>query len=188
MFRKNLGESAYMGMLGPHHARALYNLIEANRDHLRQWLPWVDITVTPRDSQMWIQGALKQFADNRELHAGIWWQDSLAGVIGGRFNWQHQYAILGYWLGADFQGKGLVTRACQAMVNHCFSSLGLNRVEIRCATENLRSRAIPQRLGFKQEGVIREAEFLYDHYVDHVVYGLLAREWAQNIYPDPKFS
>ena len=43
--------------------------------------------------------------------------------------------------------------------------------------DNHKSRAIPERFGFKKEGMIRQAEWLYDHYVDHIIYGLLAREW-----------
>jgi len=132
---------------------------------------------------MWIQGALKQFADNRELHAGIWFEDNLAGVIGCRFSWQNHSAVIGYWLGSEYQGKGLMTSACKTFLSHCFSALNLNRIEIRCAVNNNRSRAIPLRLGFRQEGIIKEAEWLYDHYVDHVVYGLLAREWIQGIMP-----
>jgi ribosomal-protein-serine acetyltransferase len=66
------------------------------------------------------------------------------------------------------------------LVDYAFNELGLNRLEIRCATENTKSRAIPQRLGFKQEGTIRQAEWLYDHYVDLVVYGILASEWSDS--------
>jgi len=70
-----------------------------------------------------------------------------------------------------------MTKACIAMIHHIFNDLHLNRVEIRCAVLNSKSRAIPERLGFSQEGTIREAEWLYDHFVDHIVYSLLAREW-----------
>jgi ribosomal-protein-serine acetyltransferase len=55
----------------------------------------------------------------------------------------------------------------------------MHKVEIRAASGNKKSRAVPERLGFKQEGCIRQAEWLYDHYVDHVVYGMLDLEWAQ---------
>ena len=53
----------------------------------------------------------------------------------------------------------------------------LNRVEIRAAVGNERSRSIPERLGFRQEGVLRKAELVGDRYVDHAVYATLASEW-----------
>jgi ribosomal-protein-serine acetyltransferase len=84
---------------------------------------------------------------------------------------------LGYWLGEEYQGKGLVTAACRALVEHAFGELGLNRVVISCATENEKSCAIPERLGFRREGIERQAEWLYDHFVDHVTYSALASEW-----------
>jgi ribosomal-protein-serine acetyltransferase len=69
-----------------------------------------------------------------------------------------------------------MTAACRAVVRHAFAEMHLQRVVIRCAVENRRSRAIPERLGFKLEGVEREAEWLYDHFVDLAVYSLLERE------------
>ena len=72
-----------------------------------------------------------------------------------------------------------MTRACRALVTHAFRELGLHRVEIRAAPGNRRSRAIPERLGFRQEGILRDAEWPYDHYVDLVVYAMLADEWEE---------
>jgi len=184
MFRKALGNNAYLALLEHRHAHDMFSLIDTNRDHLRQWLPWVDATATPRESKLWIKEALKLYAEGRELHAGIWVETDMAGIIGCRFQWQNHAAVIGYWLGQEYQGMGLMTDACKALLHYCYTALGLNRVEIRCAVENRRSRAIPQRLGFKEEGTVREAEWLYDHYVDHVIYGLLAREWMQGICPD----
>ena len=84
---------------------------------------------------------------------------------------------LGYWIGEAYQGRGLVTASCRALITHAFDEARLNRVEIRCAVENRKSRAIPARLGFRQEGLLRDAEWLYDHFVDHVVYATLVKEW-----------
>ena len=66
-----------------------------------------------------------------------------------------------------------MTRSCRALIDHAFSTLGLHRVVIRCAVENHRSRAIPERLGFTLEGIERESQWLYDHFVDLAIYALL---------------
>ena len=56
--------------------------------------------------------------------------------------------------------------------------MDMNKVRISVAEENARSRAIPERLGFKIEGIAREAEWLYDHYVNHVLYAAIKSEWV----------
>jgi ribosomal-protein-serine acetyltransferase len=85
---------------------------------------------------------------------------------------------IGYWLAAPWQGKGIMTTACAALIDHAFKELKLHRVEIRCATGNARSRAIPERLGFVKEGVIRQGEWVNDRFLDLAVYGMLATDWA----------
>ena len=103
---------------------------------------------------------------------------SFAGTIG--FNEIHKanrIGVVGYWLGEECQGNGIMSKAFKALIDYRFNELKLNRIEVRVALENKKSRALPQRFGFKEEGHIRQAEWLYDHYVDHVVYGLLASEW-----------
>ncbi|MNV95651.1 putative ribosomal N-acetyltransferase YdaF [compost metagenome] len=70
-----------------------------------------------------------------------------------------------------------MTSACRVFIDYAMLEMELNRVEIRCATENLSSRAIPERLGFVLEGIVREAEKLPSGYVHHAVYGMLRREW-----------
>jgi ribosomal-protein-serine acetyltransferase len=69
-----------------------------------------------------------------------------------------------------------MTRAVRAVVEHAFKDLGLHRVEIRCAVGNARSRAIPERLGFRQEGVLRDAEHVLGRRLDVVLYSRLATD------------
>ena len=97
-----------------------------------------------------------------------------------KIDWLNRSTSIGYWLGESYQGKGLITKACSKVLEYSFGRMGLNRIEIRCATENLKSRAIPERLGFKDEGIIRDAEWLYDHYVDHIIYGMLESQWRSS--------
>ena len=86
---------------------------------------------------------------------------------------------MGYWLASEFRGRGVMTKACQAVVEAAFTHYQLHRIEIRCATGNKRSCAIPRRLGFDYEGTLREAEWLYDHFVDLEVYSMLEQNWPR---------
>jgi ribosomal-protein-serine acetyltransferase len=72
-----------------------------------------------------------------------------------------------------------MTPSCRAVVDHLFGTVDLHRLTIRCAAENQRSRAVAERLGFTLEGISRDAEWLYDHFVDHAVYGLLKGDKSQ---------
>jgi ribosomal-protein-serine acetyltransferase len=94
-------------------------------------------------------------------------------------DWQNRSITLAYWLREEDQGKGFTTAACRVLVDHVFVELGLNWVGIACVVENERSRAVPERLGFQHEGVQRQAEWLYDHLVNHTVYAALEREWGR---------
>ncbi|MFZ5966366.1 MAG: GNAT family N-acetyltransferase [Bacillota bacterium] len=178
MFKMTIDKDIELRILEERHAQEDYLLIEKNRDYLRQWLPWVDSTKSCEDVKRFISSCLIQFANNDGFTTGIWYKGNFAGVIGYHgVNWSHKKVSIGYWLGSEYTGFGIMTRACKAMVGYAFSELGLHRVEIRCAEKNVRSRAIPERLGFKNEGTLRDEEWLYDHYVSHVVYGMLNSEW-----------
>ena len=178
MFQWDLGGGVVLRMFDGRHAEALFRLTERNREHLRPWMPWVDQVRTSMDSAAFIQSGLQQFAHDNGFQAGIWLRDELAGAIGYHYwHWGNRRTELGYWLGADYQGQGLMTRACRALTGYAFAELGLQRVEIQCATTNRPSRAVPERLGFVEEGVRRQAEWLHDHFVDLVVYSMLRDEW-----------
>ncbi len=162
------------------HAQEVAERVDQNRAYLRQWLPWVDNSRTVEDSKAFIKYSLQQFANNEGFQTGIWYKGKFAGGIGYHaIDWVDRKVEMGYWLDESFQGKGLMTKACRTLITYAFAELGLNKVEIYCATENIRSCAIPKRLGFQQEGILRDAEWIYDHFVDHAVFGMLAREWQR---------
>ena len=161
-------------------AADLFALTDANRAHLRTWLPWLDGVRRLEDTRAFIRTAEMQASRNDGAQFAVRVDGAIAGVIGHhRIDWRNRHTSLGYWLGAAYQGRGLVTAACRSLVAHAFDAARLNRVEIRCAVGNRRSCAIPRRLGFRQEGVLREAEWLYDHFVDHVIFGMLASDWRR---------
>lgn len=178
MIRLTVNADIELRLLEVEDAEELFALVDRNREHLRHWLPWVDGTTTVEDSRQFRLQGLERFAENGSFDAGIWHKGKLAGVIGlHRIAWAERKSSIGYWLGEEFQGKGLMTMACRAILQYAFEELELNRIEIKVATGNARSGAIPERLGFTHEGVLRDDGWLYDHHVDHDVFSLLRREW-----------
>ena len=159
-------------------ADELFQVTDENRSYLRQWLPWLDRIKRIEDTRAFIRAVKVQSAQKNGTQLALRLHSDIIGIIGyHQIDWRNRLTSLGYWVGEAHQGKGVVTAACRALVSHTFHEVMLNRIEIRCAVGNLKSRSIPQRLGFSEEGLIRDAEWLYDHFVDHIVYAMLARDW-----------
>ena len=178
MFERSIDEHTSLRMLELSDAEAIFALVDVSRAYLREWLPWVDATQTANDTRSFIQSALDRYAQQNGMACRITFQGHIAGIIDmNRIDWTNSITEIGYWLRPDYQGRGIITKSCQALIHYAFAELGLNRVEIRAAPGNAKSRAIPERLGFMREGVLREAERLYDRYVDNVVYAMLRRDW-----------
>jgi ribosomal-protein-serine acetyltransferase len=159
-------------------AGAVFALVEANRSHLRRWLPWVDATRSVGDIREFLRRVTAQAKAGTGQAFGLWWQGRLVGIAS--LVWidaSNRSAAIGYWLAQEAEGRGLMSAAVAALLRHGFRTLQLNRIEIRAGVRNRRSRAVPQRLGFRHEGTLRQAERLADRFVDHAVYGLLASQW-----------
>lgn len=161
-------------------AEELYEVTAANREYLARWMPWA------RDQSLegtreFIRTSRRQLAENQGFQLAITVDGRIVGGLGfHRLDWENRSTSIGYWIAEGAQGQGTVTEAVRALVNHAFTTWKMNRVEIRAGVENLRSRAIPTRLGFVEEGVMRQAERVGDRVIDHVVYAMLAQDWPAN--------
>lgn len=105
------------------------------------------------------------------------------GVVCWYIHRQSRNAEVGYWLGETFVGRGLAFRAARWAVDRLFAVERLHRVELQCGVGNRASRAVAERLGFTAEGTRRESHWITDRFVDHVIYGMLDREWAAGTAP-----
>ena len=182
MFSYRVNDRHHLRELALADADELFAVCHANRAHLRRWLPWLDRTQSPADTRTFIEGTLRQSENNQGFQAAVFIDGRIAGVVGyHRIDWENRQTSLGYWLAESHQGRGLMTASCQALIDHGFAALNLHRISISCAPGNLRSRAIPPRLGFVYEGLMRDAEWLYNHYVDHEIYSQLQSEWQSRI-------
>ena len=180
MFCHKVNEETELRLIERQQAAELLQLLESNREYLRRWHPWVDVLKTPGDVERIIAAWQQQLANNRGIFAGIWFRGHFCGMLYHlSVDWANRCAVLSYWLDERHQGRGIMTACCGAFVAHGFDTWKLNRITIECATENKRSRAIPERLGFKLEGVVRGIEWLHDHFADHAIYGLLHSEYVK---------
>jgi ribosomal-protein-serine acetyltransferase len=168
----DLGDGVEVRVLAPDDAEQIYPLVEAERERLQEWMPWAE-GATLETTRAFIESNVASGLDA----LGIFVNGEFVGGIGIRPDEEHGDAEIGYWIASAHEGRGFVTRACRALIDHAFGQLGLHRVTIRVAPDNARSRAIPERLGFAEEGVMREAGRTATGYHDLVVYGLLEREW-----------
>jgi ribosomal-protein-serine acetyltransferase len=177
MFCCRVNEKTELRLIDRQDTHELFKLLDANRDHIRQWHPWVDAIRAAPAVERAIVNWQQQYANNRGFYAGIWHHGHFCGVINHlNVDWVNRWTALGYWLDKEHQGKGIMTACCRTMIDHSFNVWKLNRVTIECATENTRSRAIPERLGFKLEGIARQIEWVHDRFVDHAMYSLLRSE------------
>lgn len=178
MFTHIIDNDLELRLLEMKNAEDVYQLVITDKEYLKMWLPWVENTTSVDYTKGFIKTELMRFANNNGFTSGIFYKNQFAGCIGiHEIDWNHRKTSLGYWIGKRHQGLGLITRSCKEIIRYCFEELDLNRVEIRACKENLKSRAIPERLGFQFEGTIREAEYLNNEYFDHVIYGMIKSEW-----------
>jgi ribosomal-protein-serine acetyltransferase len=179
VLRYDLPGGAHLRLLEESDADELFALVDRNRDRLEPWLAWVPSTRSPADSLEFIRLTRRQIADNDGFQPTIVADGALAGMVGFHgVNWANRATTIGYWLDAAHEGRGTMTEAVRALVDHAFGAWGLHRVVIEAAVDNARSRAIPERLGFREEGVRRGAERHGDRYRDIVVYARLATDPA----------
>jgi ribosomal-protein-serine acetyltransferase len=181
MFLDRISDRHELRLLQLADAAELFALTDANRHYLRQWLPWLDAIDRVDDTRDFILRTLKQFANHEGFVLAICDDGCIVGTIGFvRIDRCDRIGYIGYWLAESHCGKGIMTKSCEWLIDRGFTTLKLDRLEIACATENSRSRAIPLRLGFTHEGVNRDATWLYDRFVDHDIYALLAKNWKRS--------
>ena len=156
------------------HTQSIFDMVNENRNHLRPWLPFVDKMQTVDFTRNFVGGTMQRNKEGSEYAFVIFSDDKMVGRVGVyKIDAQNGIGEIGYWIIEDFQGQGIVTKSCKALIAFCFTNLNLNRIEIKCGTENLKSKAIPEKLSFKKEGVIRQGELLYGKFIDLNLYSLL---------------
>jgi ribosomal-protein-serine acetyltransferase len=161
-----------------HHAADLASLVRQNVAHLRTYLPAVADLSTAEMATSHLLAAEKRAASGEVFEWHLFVDGTLCGSVRLKdINQGDRKAQIGYFIGSEFAGRGIVTSAVRAVLAYCFGPLDLNRIELRCASGNERSMRIAGRLGFVREGVLRQDEYLDGVFIDQLVFGLLGAEF-----------
>lgn len=181
MFSIKVEDDLELGFYTERNAAEVYKVVKENYKFLYRWSPWLDEDYSVERAKAFATFSVRQFADREAISVCIIYKNKIVGGTGlGSFNWDYKIAEIGYWLAEKHNGKGLVTKCCRKLLDYAFDELGLNRIVLKCVPENVKSRRIPKRLNFVEEGIERQGGFHHGEFVDFVIYSMLAKDWKQS--------
>ncbi len=161
--------------IGEEEIRPIFETINAEREYLGEWLPFVDYTLEMADTQNFIESLTVN--ETKDFTFAIYYKEQFVGLVGLKDpDYDNSKVEIGYWISEKYQHLGIITLSCKALIKHAFDTLEFNRVQLKAATENHKSQRVAERLGFKREGIERDGELHKHGFVDLVVYGLLKKD------------
>jgi ribosomal-protein-serine acetyltransferase len=172
-----IDDSAELVLLPVTAASDVSALVQRNADRLAPWMSWLAEPFSVERSRSWLQECIDEFVAGRCIGTYLRVGDELAGWAS--LDVRGHVGEVGYWLDAACEGRGLATAAVRALLDIGFGQRALERIELRAAPANDRSRALAARLGFQHEGTLRHAiRRPAGGFEDEVLYAMLAQDWA----------
>lgn len=189
MFTYQVNEDIVLRLPNETDAPNLFKLFEENRVHLTEWQDWPNKIQTIGDCRNFILDHQQDYGKGTSLECLIIFRGNLVGMCSlSKIVHLLRKAEIGYWIAKDYEGHGIVTQSCKGLMTHAFETLNLNRLALKFKHvsnnhENVRSRRVADRLGFTQEGILRQDGMTKGQLMDMVMCSLLAEEW-QNMQND----
>ncbi len=198
MFTLTVDSEISIRTLHPDDAEVLFKLLERNRSRLRLWIGPDALPETAKTTRIYTIGCYFGSLDpltaidtpyidevrpyfpplNPPMEMGIWFRDGLVGVITLSIVEDRDTAAeFGYWIDGEHEGKGIVTRCVHALMEYAIDNMRMERFYIGCALNNARSRAVPERLGYRLQATIPNGEVVGEFIYDRVVYEIQSTEW-----------
>lgn len=176
-FVHDLGDGLHLQLLQGYDAPIQHEVVMRNLEEFSKYFFWADESYTLQSEIALAKRALNGYANGTRLGLSVWQDGALVGNAVLLPDDNSRDAEAGYWLDKTARGKGIMSRAVKALMDYAFVTRGMERFFLRAAVENTGSRAIAERLGMKQEAILREENLINGRFVSHVLYSLLAREY-----------
>jgi ribosomal-protein-serine acetyltransferase len=174
----DIDDDIHLRRVQPEDAQAIRDTVQRNVDHL-YLMEWIKPDNSVDMATEFIERSTKAAEAGESLGFGIYRNGHYIGAIGfASFDPAARRTEIGYWIDQNEERKGIITKACRRLIDFAFNELQMNKIDLRCAAENIRSAAVAKRLGFKEEGRIRQAELRQGKLHDFLWFGLLREEWG----------
>jgi ribosomal-protein-serine acetyltransferase len=175
-------DTLYLELVHSRHVNELYQLAQVNYDHIAEWMPWIQNMHGPEFMKAFVKRAQLSAAEGREMAFVVVFEERLVGRVGiYKIDQQNKSAEIGYWLGKDFERQGIMVQSVNVLLKYCFDLLRLQRIEIRCGEFNTRSQRIPEKLNFRKEGLLKNAEFIGPHFHNLYLYALCREDYEREM-------
>jgi ribosomal-protein-serine acetyltransferase len=179
IFTYQIDEQLSLALPQPFMSQELFEITDKNRERLIPNLPWVNNVREASDTLSFINRALQNYSDGKDLQLVIFWRGRIVGTVGFvSINPKHRQAEIGYWLDKEHSGQGIVTKCVREVIKHGFQVLNLHRIQIRCATTNLPSQKVALRVGMREEGILKGDHWNGQEFQDTVVYAIVQSEFV----------
>jgi RimJ/RimL family protein N-acetyltransferase len=160
-------------------ATAFYEAVRESISEVSPWLPWCHQNYSIEES--------REFIGSREIatQGGEWYSFGIFETDGGKFlggvginfiNRVHQMANLGYWVRTSAAGRGVATVAARMAAKFAFEQIGMQRIEIVAAVDNVPSQRVAEKAGARREGVLRDRLLINGESLDAVLFSLVPED------------
>jgi len=160
---------------------AIHKAVTGSLTELQPWLPWASLDYSRSVTQHFIRDSMNAWDSGRAFDFGVRRPEAPDRHVGNVSVWftsrAYRVGEVGYWVRTDETGKGVCTEVTARVLQVGFEELGLHRVTLRIAVGNRGSERVAEKLGFLQEGTLREDVKVGSRWLDHTVWGLLDNEW-----------
>lgn len=178
-------EHLYLRRYRPEDSAVYFQMLQANRDHLREFLPpLLEAVQNEADAERVLRQLIAEWQPGNLFIFGVWEKGSNS-YVGEAYlanpDWHVPCIELGYFVTKENTGRGYATEAAQATLQFAFEYLKVVRVELQCAADNEASQRVAERCGFTLEGRQRQRQHKKDGtLVDRLWYGFLLTEWQKD--------
>ena len=202
MFKLKIDEEIHLRNIHPDDSETLFNLIEQNRARLHLWIDPYALPKTAKAARLFtIHCLINYYGDpigpseldqyihelehyfppvHHPLDLGVWFRGELVGSV-SMSHLEDSYTAVefGYWITREHEGKGIITRCISALMDYAMDNMDIQRFVIGCAVNNQRSRAVPERLGYRLHAIQPNKEVVGEFVYDRAIYGIRSTAWRE---------